>query len=138
MSRLIKYAGYSRLGGQLKFRTATTEARVNQLARTDSDLHMTEITPCQTRAQAAKQLLAIDHAQGNQEVEQLYSYRSLDENPFALNKKKTTVVVRVPTQFDTELTGAQVQVSEKMSAQEARRLRNEWNRAHAHLSYDGE
>ena len=127
MSKTIKYAGYSYLAGELKFRTATTEGRVNQLARTDSDLHMIEIQPCETKAQAAKQLLAMDHAQGNAEVEQLYTYKTLDENPFALNKKKTTVVVKVPTQFAVKVQGAKVEVSEKMSAKEAAKIRDEFN-----------
>ena len=127
MSKTIKYAGYSYLAGELKFRTATTEGRVHQLARTDSDLHMIEIQPCETKAQAAKQLLAMDHARGNAEVEQLYTYKTLDENPFALNKKKTTVVVKVPTQFAVKVQGAKVEVSEKMSAKEAAKIRDEFN-----------
>lgn len=138
MSKTIKYAGYSYLAGELKFRTATTEGRVHQLTRTDSNLHMVEIEPCETKAQAAKQLLAMDHAKGNAEVEKLYTYKTLDENPFALNKKKDTVVVKVPTKFDAELTGAKVKVSNAMSPAEAKKVRDAWNKQHADLSYDGE
>ena len=127
MSKAIIYAGYSYLAGELKFRTATTEARVHQLARTDSDLHMTEIQPCETKAQAAKQLLAMDYAKGNAEVEQLFTYKTLDENPFALSKKKDTVVVKVPTKFAAKVQGAKVEVSEKMSAKEAAKIRDEFN-----------
>ena len=127
MSKAIIYAGYSTLNGKLKFRTATTEGRVHQLARTDSDLHMTEIQPCATKAQAAKQLLAMDYAKGNAEVEQLFTYKTLDENPFALSKKKTTVVVKVPTQFAVKTQGARVEVSEKMTAKEAAKIRDEFN-----------
>ena len=127
MSKAIIYAGYSTLNGKLKFRTATTEGRVHQLVRTDSDLHMIEIQPCATKAQAAKQLLAMDYAKGNAEVEQLFAYKTLDENPFALSKKKATVVVKVPTQFAAKVQGAKVEVSEKMSAKEAAKIRDEFN-----------
>lgn len=127
MSKTIKYAGYSYLAGELKFRTATTEGRVHQLARTDSDLHMTEIQPCETKAQAAKQLLAMDYAKGNAEIEQLFAYKTLDENPFALSKKKTTVVVKVPTTAMAKLTGARVETSDKMTAKEAAKIRDEFN-----------
>jgi hypothetical protein len=126
MSKAIIYAGYSTLNGKLKFRTATTEGRVHQLARTDSDLHMIEIQPCATKAQAAKQLLAMDYAKGNAEVEQLFTYKTLDENPFALSKK-TTVVVKVPTHFAAKVQGAKVEVSEKMSAKEAAKIRDAFN-----------
>lgn len=123
MSKTIIYAGYSRLGGKLKFRSATTEGRVHQLARTDDDLHMIEIQPCATKAQAAKQLLAMDHAKGDKEIEQLYSWKAIDENPF----KKDTVVVKVPTKFAQQTVGARIEVSEKMSAKEAARIRDEFN-----------
>ena len=49
-----------------------------------------------------------------------------------------TVVVKVPTRAMVELVGAKVEVSEVLSAAEARKIRNAWNRKHAHLSYDGE
>jgi hypothetical protein len=127
MSKTIIYAGYSTLNGKLKFRTAATEGRVHQLARTDDDLHMIEIKPCETKAQAAKQLLAMDYAKGNVAVEELFTYKTLDENPFALSKKKATVVVKVPTTAMAKLVGAKVEVSEKMSAKEAAKIRDEFN-----------
>ena len=49
-----------------------------------------------------------------------------------------TVVVKVPTTFMTKLTGARVTVSKEMTAAEARKVRDAWNKEHAHLSYDGE
>lgn len=123
---MIKYAGYSRLNGALKFRTATTEGRVHQLTRTDDDLHMIEITGVATKSEAAKQLLAIDHAKGNAEVEALYVAKAKNDNPFA-KAKKTTVVVKVPPKFAQELQGARVEVSEKMTAKEAKKVRDEFN-----------
>jgi hypothetical protein len=124
----IVYAGYSRLKGELKFRTATTEGRVHQLGRTDSDLHMIEIAPVATKAEAAKQLLALDHAKGNREVELLYSNKALDANPFAKPKaRKTTVVVKVPTRFAQEVQGEAVEVSEKLTPKQAAKIRDEFN-----------
>ena len=133
---MIKYAGYSRLNGVLKFRTATTQGRVDQLTRTDDDLHMLEIRPVQTKSLAAKELLAVGHMSGDQEIVDLYVGKAKDGNPF--NARKTTVVVRVPTTAMQQLTGAEVLVSERMTTKEAKKVRDAWNRAHADLSYDGE
>lgn len=127
MSKAIIYAGVSRLNGELKFRTATSKGRVIQLGRTDTDLKMVEISPVATKAQAAKILLATDFESHDAEIVKLLTYKTLDENPFALSKKKDTVVVKVPTKFARELTGAKVEVSEKMSAKEAAKIRNEFN-----------
>lgn len=125
---MIKFAGYSRLKGELKFRTATSEGRIIQLGRTDDDLNMIEITPVATKAEAAKQLLAIDHAKGVVEIEQLYSSKAKDGNPFAKPKAKAkTVVVKVPTKFAQELQGAEVEVSEKMTPKQAAKIRDEFN-----------
>jgi hypothetical protein len=49
-----------------------------------------------------------------------------------------TVVVKVPPTALVKLGVAKVQVSEEMTAAEARKVRDAWNRKHAHLSYDGE
>jgi hypothetical protein len=123
----ITYAGYSRLNGVLKFRTATTEGRVNQITRTDTDVHMLLIRPVSTKAEAARELLVLGHMSGDKEIEQLYARKALDDNPFSSNKKKTAVVVKVPTQFAVKAQGAQVEVSEKMTAREAARIRDEFN-----------
>ena len=49
-----------------------------------------------------------------------------------------TVVVKVPTTFMAKMVGAKVEVSDVMTAAEARKVRDAWNKKHAHLSYDGE
>ena len=73
----------------------------------------------------------MDHANGAKELEQFYSRQVRDENPFRVVKLK------VPSVAMQELTGAKIE-EEPMTCKEAARLRAEWNRKHAHLSYDGE
>ena len=53
-------------------------------------------------------------------------------------QKDRTVVIKVPTTAMAKLVGAKIEVSEEMTAAEARKVRDAWNRKHAHLSYDGE
>jgi hypothetical protein len=136
MKDAIIYAGYSRLAdGTMKFRTATSEARVNQLVAFGEEVHMILINGVYSKSSAAKELLRLDHARGVKELEQFYSAQVRDENPF---KKTTRVVkVKVPNMAMVHLVGAQVE-TEELSTAEARKIRNEWNRKHAHLSYDGE
>ena len=128
----IVFAGYSRQAdGTMKFRTATNEARVNQLVSFGEEVHMIRIGPVYSKSAAAKELLRLDHANGARALEQFYSQFVRDENPFRVVKLK------VPSVAMQELTGAQIE-EEPMTRKEAARLRAEWNRAHAHLSYDGE
>jgi len=136
MKDAIIYAGYSRLAdGTMKFRTATSEARVNQLVAFGEEVHMILINGVYSKSSAAKELLRLDHARGVKELEQFYSAQVRDENPF---KKTTRVVkVKVPNMAMVHLVGAQVE-TEELTTAEARKIRNEWNRKHAHLSYDGE
>jgi thioesterase domain-containing protein len=136
MKDAIIYAGYSRLAdGTMKFRTATTHKRVTQLEALGEEVHMVIINDVYTKSAAAKELLRIDHANGAKELEKFYTAQVRDENPF----KKTTRVVKlkVPSVAMQKLTGAKIE-TEELSTAEARKIRNEWNRKHAHLSYDGE
>ena len=132
MKDAIIYAGYSRLAdGTMKFRTATNEARVNQLVGFGEEVHMILINGVYSKSAAAKELLRLDHARGVAELEQFYSAQVRDENPFRVVKLK------VPSVAMQQLVGAKIE-EEPMTRKEAARLRAEWNRAHAHLSYDGE
>jgi len=136
MKDAIIYAGYSRLAdGTMKFRTATTHKRVTQLEALGEEVHMVIINDVYTKSAAAKELLRIDHARGAKELEKFYTAQVRDENPF----KKTARVVRVkvPNTAMVHLVGAKIE-TEELSTAEARKIRNEWNRKHAHLSYDGE
>ena len=136
MKDAIIYAGYSRLAdGTMKFRTATNEARVNQLVAFGEEVHMILINGVYSKSAAAKELLRLDHANGAKELEKFYTAQVRDENPF---KKPTRVVkLKVPSVAMQQLVGARIETKELTTA-EARKVRNEWNRKHAHLSYDGE
>ena len=132
MKDAIRYAGYSRQAdGTMKFRTATNEARVNQLVSFGEEVHMIQINPVYSKSAAAKELLRLDHANGAKELEQFYTKFVRDENPFRVVK------LRVPSVAMQQLVGAEIE-EEPMTRKEAARLRAEWNRKHAHLSYDGE
>jgi hypothetical protein len=125
MKDAIIYAGYSRLAdGTMKFRTATTQKRVDQLVALGEEVHMRIINDVYTKSAAAKELLRLDHANGAKELEAFYVAQVRDENPF----KKTTrlVKVKVPNKAMVHLVGAKVEV-EKMSAKEAAKIRAEFN-----------
>ena len=132
----IIYAGYSRdKSGKMRFRTATTQKRVFQLEALGEEVHMRIINDVYSKSAAAKELLRLDHANGAKELEAFYTAQVRDENPF---KKTTRVVkVKVPTTFMAKMVGARVE-TEELSTAEARKVRDAWNRKHAHLSYDGE
>ena len=88
-----------------------------------------------TKSEASKELLMMNFENGRSDIQALLVSVATDDNPF----KKTTKVVKlkVPSVAMQKLTGAQIE-EEPMTRKEAARLRAEWNRAHAHLSYDGE
>jgi hypothetical protein len=89
------------------------------------------INPVYSKSAAAKELLRLDHANGVKELEQFYTKFVRDENPFRVIKLK------VPSVAMQKLTGAQIE-TEELTTAEARKIREAWNRKHAHLSYDGE
>jgi hypothetical protein len=95
MKDAIIYAGYSRLAdGTMKFRTATTQKRVDQLVALGEEVHMRIINDVYSKSAAAKELLRLDHANGVAELEKFYAAQVRDENPFAKPKKAKTVVVK--------------------------------------------
>lgn len=125
MKDAIIYAGYSRLAdGTMKFRTATTQKRVEQLEAMGEEVHMRIINDVYTKSAAAKELLRLDHANGAKELEAFYAAQVRDENPF--KKTARLVKVKVPTKFMAQMTGARVEV-EKMTAKEAAKIRAEFN-----------
>lgn len=122
MKDAIIYAGYSRLAdGTMKFRTATSEARVNQLVAFGEEVHMILINGVYSKSAAAKELLRLDHANGAKALEAFYTKFVRDENPFKVVK------VKVPTVFMQQLVGAKVE-EEPLTAKEARKIRAEFNR----------
>ena len=125
MKDAIIYAGYSRVAdGTMKFRTATNEARVNQLVGFGEEVHMILINGVYSKSAAAKELLRLDHANGAKELEAFYVAQVRDENPF--KKTARLVKVKVPNTAMVHLVGAKVEV-EKMTAKEAAKIRAEFN-----------
>jgi hypothetical protein len=93
MKDAIIYAGYSRLAdGTMKFRTATTQKRVDQLVALGEEVHMRIINDVYSKSAAAKELLRLDHANGARELEAFYTAQVRDENPFAQPKTRTVKV----------------------------------------------
>ena len=104
MSNFITFAGTSRVAGVLKFRTATDEKRIAQLARlNDTEINLVELQPpVFGKADAVKALLAMGFGEGDAEVMALLTGMVKDENPFvkapkaAKAKKEVVVKVKAP------------------------------------------
>jgi hypothetical protein len=130
--KLFTYAGVSRLNGELKLRFTTSDARFLHLVKVGhTEVEMIKLTKPMTKDEAIKELLVRNFDNGRAEITNLLVGKAQGAR---LNKK--VVVVRVPNKAIQQLTGAKVQVTEPMTTAEARRVREAWNKAHAHLSYD--
>lgn len=100
MSKLINFVGYSRVAGELKFRTATDEKRIEQLAKLgDTDINMVALPEAMTKSSAAKWALTAEFftqsSECGQDVFSLFTANAKDENPFAAPKAKKEVTVKV-------------------------------------------
>ena len=105
MSKAIYFAGVSRVAGVLKFRTAASPARFQQLGKLgDTDVEMVNVR-VETKSQAAKELLARNFANGRADIEALLVSVATDDNPFAkpkaVKKPKTVVVKNVKVKPST-------------------------------------
>jgi len=119
MKDAIIYAGYSRdNSGKMRFRTATTQKRVDQLVALGEEVHMRIIPDVYTKSAAAKELLRLDHANGARELEAFYAAQVRDENPFAKPKKTRTVKIK-----KSELIADDVKLTPKQAA----KIRAEFN-----------
>jgi hypothetical protein len=95
MSKLISYVGFSRVAGELKFRTAGNEARVFQLEKLgDTDVTMMLLPKEMTKNEAAKFALTNFFKKVDAEVEALFASNATDENPFKKVSKPKTVVAK--------------------------------------------
>ena len=107
MSKAIYFAGVSRLNGELKFRTAQSPARFQQLTKLgDTEVEMTSVS-ADSKEAAAQELLTRNFANGRAEIQALLT---------AVAGKKTIkrqVTVRVPTKFAIERQGKKVTVTDK-------------------------
>ena len=92
MSKAIYFAGVSRVAGELKFRTAASPARFQQLGKLgDTDVEMVNVR-CETKSQAAKELLSRNFANGRADIEALLVSVAADDNPFAKPQARTVKV----------------------------------------------
>jgi hypothetical protein len=92
MSKAIYFAGVSRVAGVLKFRTAQSPARFQQLGKLgDTDVEMINVR-VETKSQAAKELLARNFANGRADIEALLVSIAQDDNPFAKPRARTVKV----------------------------------------------
>ena len=114
MSKAIYFAGVSRVAGELKFRTATSPARFQQLGKLgDTDVEMVNVN-VETKEAAAQELLSRNFANGRTDILEL-----LTAVAGKISKPKREVIVRVPTRFAMELQGKKVTVEDKLSIAEA-------------------
>jgi hypothetical protein len=94
MSKTIYFAGVSRVAGELKFRTAASPARFQQLGKLgDTDVEMVNVN-VDSKSAAAKELLSRNFANGRADIEALLVKIASDDNPFARPKKARTVKVK--------------------------------------------
>jgi hypothetical protein len=109
MSKLICFAGVSRVAGELKFRGAQSVDRISQLQKLgDTDVEMCFLNTDMTKSEAAKRLIETNFANGRADILAL-----LTEVANNISKPKREVIVRVPTRFAMELQGKKVTVEEK-------------------------
>lgn len=96
MSKLISFAGYSRVAGELKFRTATDEKRIEQLAKLgDTDINIIKLAqPVATKNEAVKAVIQM-YGNAEAEVTEFLTAQVKDENPFKAPKAKKEITVRV-------------------------------------------
>jgi hypothetical protein len=127
MSKAIYFAGVSRVAGELKFRTAASPARFQQLGKLgDTDVEMINVN-CETKSQAAKELLSRNFANGRADIEALLVSVAADDNPFVKPKKARTVKVKVSKSDPVEAYFLAVEADQPMRAKEAAKIRAEFN-----------
>jgi hypothetical protein len=120
VSKLISFAGVSRVNGELKFRGAQNANRITQLRKLgDTDVEMLYLGRDMTKSEAAKELLARNFANGRQDIEALFVSVAKDDNPFKPAKKSRTVKVkRSELIADNDI---------KLTPKQAARIRAEFN-----------
>ena len=88
MSKLISFAGVSRVNGELKFRTAVSPARITQLQKLgDTEVEMRFLNVAMTKSEAAKRLISTGFANDREDVLALLVSVANDDNPFTAPKK---------------------------------------------------
>jgi len=128
----VKFAGFSRLQGALKFRTANDTKRIDQLRKLgDTDVVILELPNEMTKNDAAKHVLnnlnlgyMVDVAEATELLTGLIS------------DKKATKTVTVKKTSKIKISKRSAEADDvKLTPKQAARVREEWNAQHAHLSY---
>ena len=113
MSKAIYFAGVSRVNGELKFRTAASPARFQQLGKLgDTDVEMVNVN-VDSKEAAAQELISRNFANGRADIQALL------EAVAGKKVAKREVKVTVPTRFAVEMQGKKVKVEKKLSIEEA-------------------
>jgi hypothetical protein len=128
----VKFAGFSRLQGALKFRTANDTKRINQLRKLgDTDVVILELPEEMSKNDAAKHVLnnlnlgyMVDVAEATELLTGLISDKKVAKTVTVKKASKIKISKRSAEADDVKLTPKQ-----------AARVREEWNAQHAHLSY---
>jgi hypothetical protein len=124
MSKAIYFAGVSRVAGQLKFRTAASPARFQQLAKLgDTDVEMINVN-VDSKSAAAKELLSRNFANGRADIEALLVSVAQDDNPFAKPKARTVKVRAKGIKISKAAAEAD---DEKLTPKQAAKIRAEFN-----------
>jgi hypothetical protein len=131
----VKFAGFSRLQGALKFRTANDTKRIDQLRKLgDTDVVILELPEEMTKNDAAKFVLnnlnlgyMVDVAEATGLLTGLISDKKVAKT-VTVKKSRTIKISKRAAEADDV----------KLTPKKAARVREEWNAQHAHLSYDGE
>ena len=128
----VKFAGFSRLQGALKFRTANDTKRINQLRKLgDTDVVILELPEEMSKNDAAKHVLnnlnlgyMVDVAEATELLTGVISDKKVAKTVTVKKASKIKISKRAAEADDVKLTPKQ-----------AARVREEWNAQHAHLSY---
>jgi hypothetical protein len=130
MSKLISFAGVSRVNGELKFRTAVSPARITQLQKLgDTEVEMRFLNTPMTKSEAAKRLISTGFANDREDVLALLVSVAKDDNPFAKPKKKSGTVRVKSTRADpVEAYFLAVEADDvKLTPKQAAKIRAEFN-----------
>ena len=129
----VRFAGFSRLNGALKFRTAMDQSRAQQLAKLgDTEIDMIILPSEMTKNDAAKWVLVnIDRYTSTPEKLTLLTGLIKDENPFAKPKavKKPSAVKNTKTVVAKNVTvkpAAPAVEDKQFSPKEAAKIRAEF------------
>jgi hypothetical protein len=125
MSKLISFAGVSRVAGVLKFRTAVSPARITQLQKLgDTEVEMRFLNVPMTKSEAAKRLISTGFANDREDILALLVSVANDDNPF-VKPKARTVKVRAK---GLKISKSAVEADDvKLTPKQAARVREEFN-----------